>query len=60
MSNNHPNDNPCHIYPINDAYKHIIDSDIWCWCKPILTIDNIVVHNAIDGREYKESLHLLN
>ena len=48
-----------HIYPLNDLRDHITDGfarGLRCWCKP--TIDeeaNLVIHNALDGREQIET-----
>ncbi len=40
-----------HVIPRNDAYEH--DESIACHCHP--EIDNqCIIHNAFDGREWKE------
>jgi hypothetical protein len=46
------------ILPINDIKEHTNDSA--CECKPVIQImqngDLLCIHNAWDGREYKEAL----
>ena len=46
------NTNMYNILPIDDLIEHI--ESPWCWCKPKVTVDNIVIHNSADGREYFE------
>ncbi len=41
-----------HICPIGDIKEHRTDSPD-CWCEPVLT-DDLVIHNAADGREFFE------
>lgn len=44
-----------HVYPLHDYREHVIDPKVDCWCRPTLTEDGIVVHNAMDGREKFET-----
>lgn len=44
-----------HVLPIGDIKKH--DESMACYCKPeIKPIEGnyVIVHNAFDGREWKE------
>ena len=40
------------ILPVGDLIEHI--ESHWCWCKPTITDDNIIIHNSSDGREFFE------
>ena len=40
--------NPPEVTPINDLREHIPGVD--CWCQPFMDED-VIVHNALDGRE---------
>jgi hypothetical protein len=42
-----------HVLPVNDKMEHI-DIGLSCWCKPKLTKEGVVVHNAADNREVQE------
>lgn len=44
-----------HVIPIDDLREHISSAD--CWCKPAQdqSIDNIYIHNSMDGREQYET-----
>lgn len=44
-----------HVYPLHDYREHVIDPSVECWCRPTLTEEGIVVHNAMDGREKFET-----
>jgi len=44
-------DNPPEVTPINDLRPHTVGKR--CWCKPFYDED-ILVHNALDGRETLE------
>ena len=41
-----------HVTPTNDLKEH--RADMSCPCKPVDTMDGLVVHNAWDGREFDE------
>lgn len=41
-----------HVIPVDDLRVHHESED--CWCKPVVNVDGIVVHNAADGREMLE------
>lgn len=47
---------PAEVAPIDDLKPHNIGEN--CWCKPFFR-DDVIVHNAMDQREYYEpdSLH---
>jgi hypothetical protein len=51
----HGGGEPTHVYPENDLRPHVVDAadGIRCWCRPNI-VDDIIVHNAMDGREYFE------
>lgn len=40
--------NPLEVTPIDDLRDHA--AGVGCWCKPFME-DDIIVHNALDGRE---------
>lgn len=46
-----------HVYPIDDAEEHDIESQENCWCNPKLERQKngnfVVTHNSLDGRERK-------
>lgn len=46
------NTKPLHVVPINDLRDH--EDSEGCWCKPWRLDDepDVVVHNAMDGREF--------
>jgi hypothetical protein len=44
-------DNPPEVTPINDLRPHMVGKK--CWCKPFYDED-VLVHNALDGRETLE------
>ncbi len=47
-------DERVHVYPVNDLRQHATDSG-WCWCKPTYEEEGrLVVHHAMDGREFYE------
>lgn len=41
-----------HVYPVGDLREHEISAS--CWCRPELNMDDVFVHNAMDGRESYE------
>ena len=46
-----------HVTPCNDLKEH--RESRTCWCKPCVEYENgneIIVHNAADGREFEEAL----
>ncbi len=43
-----------HVYPVNDLREHITQG-LECWCKPRVDEDDVIVHNAMDGREQWET-----
>jgi hypothetical protein len=42
-----------HVIPINDLHEH--DEHFGCWCRPYCDDDNVIIHNAADGREQFET-----
>jgi len=51
-----PKNETIHVYPNNDTFEHILDSDK-CTCKPkVGKVEDttIVIHNSFDGREILE------
>lgn len=45
-----------HVYPVDDLRDHEMTE--LCWCKPEVLVDeveDIVVHNSMDGREAYET-----
>lgn len=46
---------PIHTYPLNDLREHEVDGKP-CWCNPRIEEDgDLIVHNAMDGRELFET-----
>ena len=43
-----------HVYPTNDLREHVTVG-LECWCKPRVDEDDVIVHNALDGREQWET-----
>ncbi len=43
-----------HIYPQGDLREHVTDKGPDCWCKPEID-ENLIIHNALDGREQIET-----
>jgi len=48
-----------HVSPVGDRVGHYERRD--CWCRPVVLLDGVVVHNTADGREFAEQelAHLL-
>ena len=43
-----------HIYPVTDLIGHDTDSEN-CYCRPSVDRDDLlIIHNAIDNREFDE------
>lgn len=42
-----------HVVPIDDLRSHI-EVGKYCHCKPSVINENVIVHNAYDGREFYE------
>jgi hypothetical protein len=40
-----------HVVPVADTCEHIISLD--CWCQPYVDEEeeDVIIHNALDGRE---------
>lgn len=49
--------NPAEVTPIDDLRPH--ESGLKCWCHPFMA-DEVIVHNAMDTREYTYELGKLN
>lgn len=45
--------NRVHVLPINDKLEHV-EVGVSCWCKPTVTPEGVIVHNAADNREVQE------
>lgn len=54
-----------HVLPVNDLREHVTGRA--CWCRPSLVDETdegavvegaVVVHHALDGREYHEPDHV--
>ncbi len=45
-----------HVLPINDVLEHDEYGEE-CLCSPIVTEDDLVIHNSFDGREHFEEDH---
>ena len=44
-----------HVIPLNDLREH--EETEHCWCKPLRDDEEqrVVIHNALDGREWYEN-----
>lgn len=50
------NANWIHVYPVNDLWKHDLET-FDCACSPKIDYVNfLVIHNSLDGREFKENI----
>lgn len=44
-----------HVIPINDLRDHEESAECWCHPSPDDECDDVMVHNAMDGRELIET-----
>lgn len=44
-----------HVIPLNDYRPHEVSME--CWCRPTrdFEYEEVIIHNALDGREQYES-----
>lgn len=45
-----------HVYPLDEESQHVIEdkNEMKCSCHPFVVDENIIVHNAYDGRQERE------